>query len=690
MQGGTLFSDAAFKKILSLGYEFETSDLAKMSLHDNKRTLVNSDLSLRLLKEKIQRGSIKVVDGNYLHVRIPIAKKGQVIETVLTEEDDEDTLEFLRQMQEEEPEEYEKEMQAKREKQAQALIEMENDSYLEYFNENRKTDNPDVIKFQITNDLGDTMFGEMLKAHCKELTIPKNDMFLFKTNKDKIYKIKFSEDIAKNEYCESFSGVEFVVTYYNPKKDNANIVLDTFVDACSRIVDHFGDLKTIKGTLMSNDNQKTHYVPIGAIGNERNLYRKPNTNLFYMDTYDDENVRRLKNYGDAEFIPQMTFRCKAADAIDIMKEILRDSPDFKSGTRLLDTMSYDFLCLEKVDKAVHATFAKYNETAEHKIELNTVMGKNLRAYMFLIYFKLYMFIINHAKIFSKKDYLKDHLVFASRHPNIELYERIKQILKQHFNLSSAEKTIDFLCYSEALKILYEPPTEDEFFDEDDFEEDGTYKYNGNAHSDVLEEYQTNFGNPLYSMKSYFEYMERKEEDWLKAKKLDVFSTTFELKNDEILLENRSFRFAIELYLRNKTNVTVTKDALTVKDMHKIVTALYGKKSIKRMMTLSKHPSKQTLTKKSKSKSALKPTVLAQTQAKPTALQVIKEVSKEEDLSPTEKPFEPIPLDLVPDIDHKPLVPAKPIGPPSRLSRRIKPPKQSHKQSRSKRGSKIKV
>lgn len=679
-KGGTLFSDAAFKKILSLGYEFETSDLAKLSLHDNKRTLVNSDLSLRLLKEKIQRGSVKVVDGNYLHVRIPIAKKGQVIETVLTEEDDEDTLEFLRLMQEEEPEEYEKEMQAKREKQAQALLEKENDSYLEYFNENRKTDNPDVIKFQITNDLGDTMFGEMLKAHCKELTIHKNDMFLFKTNKDKIYKIKFSEDIAKNEYCESFSGVEFVVTYYNPKKDNPNIVLDTFVDACSRIVDHFGDLKTIKGTLMSNDDKMTHYVPIGNIGNERNLYRKPHTNLFYMDTYDDDTVQRLKNYGDAEFIPQMTFRCKAADAIDIMKEIVKDSPDFKTGAQLLDGMRYDFLCLEIVNKAVHSTFAKYNETAEHKIDLNTVMGKNIRAYLFLIYFKLYMFIINHAKIFSKKDYLKDHLVFASRHPNIELYERIKQILKQHFNLSSTEKIIDLLCYPEALKTLYEPPTEYDLFDEDDFEEDGTYKYNGNAHSDALENHQQNFGNPLYSMKSYFEYMEQKEEDWLKAKKIDVFSTMFDLTNDEILLENRSFRFAIELYLKNKTNISVTKDALTVKDMHKIVTALYGKKSMKRMMTLSRHPSKQILTRKSKSKSksALKPST--QVQAKPIALPVIQEGSKEEDLSPTEKPFEPIPLDLVPDIDHKP------IGPPSRLSRRVKPPKQSHKRSRSKRGS----
>jgi hypothetical protein len=396
-----------------------------------------------------------------------------------------------------------------------------------------------------------------------------------------------------------------------------------------------------------------------------------------MDTYDDENVRRLKNYSDAEFIPQMTFRCKAADAVDIMKEIVKDSPDFTSGTELLHTMRYDFICLENVDKAVLDTFAKYNETAERKIELNTVMGQNLRAYMFLIFLKLYMFIVNHSKILSKKDYLKDHLTFASRHPNNELYGRIKQILKQHFHFTSTEKIIDFLCQPSALKILYEPPVEDdEFFDEDDFEEDGTYKFNEQAYSDVLEDHQQNFGNPLFSMKSYFEYMEHKDEDWLRAKKIDVFSTTFDLKNDEILLENRSFRFAIELYLRNTAKFKVTRDALTVNDMHKIVTALYSKKSIKRMMTLSRHPKKQILTRKIKSKSAIKQAAVAP--IKP--LSAIKEGSKEEDLSPSQqKPFEPIPLELVPDEPlRKELVAL--VKPPSKSrhtkTKKIKPPHPS--------------
>ena len=44
--GGTLLADKTFKKILSIGYEFETHDLAKLSLHQNKKSLINSNLSV--------------------------------------------------------------------------------------------------------------------------------------------------------------------------------------------------------------------------------------------------------------------------------------------------------------------------------------------------------------------------------------------------------------------------------------------------------------------------------------------------------------------------------------------------------------------------------------------------------------------------------------------------------------------
>lgn len=667
-KGGSLFSDAIFKKILSIGYEFETSDLAKLSMHENKRTLVNSDLTLRLLKTKIDNKSIKIVDNNYLHVRIPIPKKGEPLvsdEPEITAEEDAEMKEFLLAMKEEFPEQYEQE-------QEEALAKKENDSYLEYFNENRKGDNRETTKFQITNDLGETPFGNMVKKLCEELTIPKNEQFFFKTSKGKLYNFKFSEDIAKNKKCEMFSGVEYVITYYNPKRDNPNIIIDTFVDACSRIIDHMGDLKPVNGTLFIQDDKKTHYSPVGVIENERRLYRKPNTNLFYMDTYDDENTLKLKNIDKVEFIPQMTFRCKAIDAIDIMKEMLAGDKTFTQADVILDAMEDDLSDIFTIETMVNNLFLKYNETREDKIPLNGDAYKTLKTYLFLIYFKLYMLIKNHVKILSGEDYLKDYLSFASRHPNYDLYQHAKLLLKEHFNIVDVDDIQNLLVNPDIVRIIYEEDEKEPH--EDDYDENGNYKYNLTAFKDDLPISDKNYGDPFFSLKSYFEFFEKKNDDWLDVSKLDAFSTTFDLTSDEILLENRSFRFALEIYLRNVTKLNVTKDALSVNDMHKIVNTLYNKKSIKRMMTLSRHPSKKILTRKVKSvsKSVLKPL----TPPNPPMMSAIKEVSKEEDTSP----FEPIPDN---DLGPMPIPPVQTTA-ISRYSRRVKPP--SRRNSKSKKGS----
>lgn len=254
--GGSLISDKTFKKILSIGYEFETHDLAKLSLHSNKKSLINSDLVLRSLKNKIDRNSVKVIDDNYLSVRIPIEKEGKILtenneseeseseetngddnEGEENEEMDEDEREFM--------EAFNYEIQ---------LEKHENDSYLEYFNENRKHDNKETIKFQITNDITDGEFDSMIKEYCRDLTIPKNEMYIFKTKGGKVFDFKFSDKLTNN--CKTFTGVEYVITYYNPKKDNPNIIIDTFIDACSRIIDHLGDLKKTTGALMIADNEK--------------------------------------------------------------------------------------------------------------------------------------------------------------------------------------------------------------------------------------------------------------------------------------------------------------------------------------------------------------------------------------------------------------------------------------------------
>jgi len=620
--GGTLFSDGIFKKILSIGYEFETNDLAKLSLHENRRSFINSDLTLRILGEKIQKKSIKIIDDHYLHVRIPIhnsrkelappppklepvpetdepaegSRKSEKLDP-LTEEEDEEMKALLAEFEEEfEDEKAEEEYEKKRSDQERALAEKENDSYLEYFNENRKSDNKSTIKFQITNDLGDTPFVEMVKVYCESLSIDKNDMFFFQTNKGKMYDFKFSENIATNETCDAFSGVEFVATYYSPKRENANIIIETFVDACSRIVDHFGNLTSKKGTLLINNNDRTEKIPIGKLERDRHLYHKPGTNLYYMDTYDDEDIQRTQTIGDAEFLPQMTFRCKAIDGLPIMKEICKNDPKFKSGQGLMRNMEAELQDILYIESIVSELITKFNETSEIKIDITTEFGKKIEIYMFFIFTKLYMFISNHTSILSKKTYLKDFLTFSSRHSNIDFYRRIKEILAEYYKITDIAVIMRLFYNDSVLKDLYEPDQDAEI-DPLDFDEEDNYKFNYDAVTDDLLDTDTHFGNPLFSLQSYFKYMETKNIDWLKEDGHDAYSTTFPLTGDNVLMENRAFKLELTLYLQNVLDAKFTKEMLTVKDMHKIVNKLYGTKNVKKLMTLTRHPTKNKLTKK---------------------------------------------------------------------------------------------
>jgi hypothetical protein len=52
------------------------------------------------------------------------------------------------------------------------------------------------------------------------------------------------------------------------------------------------------------------------------IYIISKANLYYMDTYDRADLQDTQNLGEVDFVPQMTFKCKALDMIEIMKEII--------------------------------------------------------------------------------------------------------------------------------------------------------------------------------------------------------------------------------------------------------------------------------------------------------------------------------------------------------------------------------
>jgi hypothetical protein len=589
-KGGTIFSDAVFRKILSIGFEFETHDLAKLSLHKNRRYLINSDMTLRGLKERKEAGSVKDVDNNYISVRIHLSKDAadEPEPEPNLDEMDEDEREFFKEFQEEIAQE--------------KLDRYENDSFLEYFNEHRPTDDTKRIKFQVTNDIGDVDFNKMLNAQCSHLKMSKDQMYAFKTKSGKLFKIKFMEGLKK--YCGTLSGVEYVVTYYEPKKrDNPDVIIEHFVDACSRIVGHLSNLKHTEGTLfLQGDDKKTHYVTMGNIEDGRKLYRKPGTNLFYLETYDDPNTVHGKSLGAFEFIPQMTFRCKAEDSIDIMKAILKPDDALKRARSIIESIALDYQTAINVETIVDALFNGFNalspdKPSQNKISTTSHWYKILKTYMFLIYYKLFAYIKNHNEIdVEKENYLKDYLVFASRHSNYELYVRIKEILKEHFKISDIDRIRKLFLQPKVLDRIYDFVE----FEEDDYDENNEYKY-GNSTTVDLEESDKNYGNPLYSILSYFKHFEKPtkdEHDWLISSGVDGFSTRFELKGDEILLENRVFKDEITILLQNEINLKMKNGLLTVNDMQKLVKKLYGSKNLKHMMKSKRTTHKKSATKKS--------------------------------------------------------------------------------------------
>jgi hypothetical protein len=294
----------------------------------------------------------------------------------------------------------------------------------------------------------------------------------------------------------------------------------------------------------------------------------------------------------------MTFRCAAFDAIDIMKEILNKDPAYKIGKKSIKAHVREYDDVVKVEKMVDDLIMEHNKTATHPISLSTNIGKTLKCYVFLIFYKIYNYLQNHKDLISRKYYLKDYLTYASRHSNYDLYVRIKYILKKYYHIRTSKKIHEFFYQPNLLKALYDF----ESYDEDEFDKKGNYIY-GNGLKDRLQKSNKNYGNPLYSLSSYFEFFEKPLPseyvgEWFIYSKNDVFSTTFDIKNDIILLENRYFKDEVGLWLRNHVNSKIHGTQLNLREMHQLVSSLYGE-NIKQLTNLEMDTKRNRLTKKCK-------------------------------------------------------------------------------------------
>jgi len=453
--------------------------------------------------------------------------------------------------------------------------------------------------FLVANDMAVTPFTKYLNVFCninnnannKPNTntvntktdtdlIDKNDLYTFETENGNKYKLNF-ETWSKKD-CGMFSDVEWIMTYYNPKQ-NKNIILNTFINVAKNLVFHLNQLEKQRGKLIMNFSEDDKEIMKKS--EIRNLYHLPNTNLYYIQTH---LIDKQLDINDICFVPQMTFSCHVKDMLDIFKELTKDSiNNFENYKRISDER---IAVIGNIEKCISKLFENYNkssptftittpntdnQTREPKMKTtiklklvesrNKTLIKSIKNYLFLFLFKLqryFNFYLTDEKVKNKSKtakYLKDTLFFNSRHTNYEIYKSIKQLIseyfkhdtKQHIKLSNNE------IASIIQKLVIQQPILEEFLIND------TRNIRKNAFliTNKLDKTHKNYGNPHYSLVSYFDFFEnpidntsRRNDknqlfhDWLQYDGVDNYSSTTDIKNNIVLTEIRSFARMLGSYI----------------------------------------------------------------------------------------------------------------------------------------------
>jgi hypothetical protein len=98
------------------------------------------------------------------------------------------------------------------------------------------------------------------------------------------------------------------------------------------------------------------------------------------------------------------------------------------------------------------------------------------------------------------------------------------------------------------------------------------------------EHKKNYGNPVYSLVSYFDFFENPikdvnedsdieiiHHDWFEYIKLDTFSTKMEISADRVLLvESRNFPKLIKKHIQSVYNLTDDSDRLSIGMIRKFI------------------------------------------------------------------------------------------------------------------------
>ena len=603
--GGDIDKHNIFRKILSIGYELETMSLAKFTLittdNENEPILLNTDTNSKDYEKmmKLQNGNNNEdeyedededeADYDYYANRL---EETLEIDAYTTE-----SLNKLTKISNnltKQTKQVKQAKQAKQSKPKQRLLVKDDDT-----------------TFLVANDMAVTPFTKYLNVFCNindaanktnnnttantantanthntktdSDLIDKNDLYTFETETGNKYALNF-ETWSKKD-CGMFSDVEWIMTYYKPKQ-NKNIILNTFINVAKNLIFHLNQLEKQTGRLIMNFSEDDKEIMKKT--EIRNLYHLPNTNLYYLQTH---LIDKQLDIDDICFVPQMTFSCHIKDMVDIFKELSKDSiNNFENYKRIADER---IAVIDNIEKCINKLFENYNKSSpivtltksnantnihsnSHnsktkttiKLKLvesrNKILIKSIKNYLFLFLFKLqryFNFYLTDEKVKSKSKtakYLKDTLFFNSRHTNYEIYKAIKQLIAEYFKqYNSNIKLSDGEIASIIQKLVIQQPVLEEFL----LDDVNNIRKNAFLITNKLEKTHKNYGNPHYSLVSYFDFFEnpidnttRRNEnnelfhDWLQYDGVDNYSSTTDIKNNIVLTEIRSFARMLGSYI----------------------------------------------------------------------------------------------------------------------------------------------
>ena len=558
-RGGNINNQVGLDKILSIGYEVESTNLIKLTeTQEFENTLYNSDSARKDMEEfkKLKDESTPTSKSSSESRSISssnnsIASSISSIDADINERNEEQSTAKMYQFEK---------------------------------NKEPGTEYPDAV-FNITNDISKPKFNRTLKTLCKNIVVPegesildiKNNLYKYKENskkntEEKEYNINFKFKQTTEQELYNFTNVEWVVTYYKPQQSK-NIILDTFLNMIKNIVNHLDSFEPIPGQFIyTNPTTEEETVVPGKCM----LYKSTNEEtLYYLQT--EQVINQQNSLDNICSKTQMTFSAKAEDIIDVMLKITTDYTGFslnipEIATNLEEKKNTIIKIRTCVDKLYdYFTISNILTKAEkNKLRNKKIQIKQLKTYMFLILIKInrfyyFMFYNTLVKTAKKRNYtyLKDLLSFNSRHTNYVLYNEIKEKIKEILELpgEAESKVIQII-----KNLFLQPEILTEYLIEEDFkseEFEGLIDTTTIFSKDFSIDKDTqSYGDPTFSLNSYFDFFEEpanneknkkqdgitiKYYDWLEYDGHDIFSANMDLKNDIVLLECRFFQDLLTSY-----------------------------------------------------------------------------------------------------------------------------------------------